>query len=121
MFDFKNAKEVPGNLFIAVLEQAGEGCDHTIACGVKVVNMRANTPDEAVEEAKEIAQDYQSVENRLKSLKIIAVASTLNAPLDSWYAKFEQDRKDLEQQLEEINQRQRDEAEFERLRVKLNK
>lgn len=104
--------------YVAVLTQAGEGCDYTIACGTKVVDLDATSPPAAVEAAKELAHGYRG-DNALKSLKILAVVGTLNAPLTEWYAKFDRDREDLARQLADIEERDADLAALRQLEERL--
>jgi hypothetical protein len=41
------------------VKQSGQGCDYTIACGQKLINLKATTVEDAVEEAKKtLVDDY---------------------------------------------------------------
>lgn len=47
--------------FKLYLKQAGEGCDYTIGCGSKMIDLEATTKEQAIKEAKdEIAERTHS-------------------------------------------------------------
>ena len=80
------------NQYLALLTQAGEGCDYTIHCGTKIVSLRAETKPEAIEEAKVLLRNYTG-DRRLSKLSILEVAASLAAPVDTWYSEIaKQDR-----------------------------
>ena len=79
------------NMFFAHIKQSGEGCDYTIACGEKVVKLRANSMANAQEEVRSmLAHDYTARGDRhLESAIIYEVSDTFPVPVDAWYAELE--------------------------------
>jgi hypothetical protein len=100
--------------FVAVLKQAGDGCDYTIACGTEVVTLDATTADEAVVAARTLLREYQG-ERGLESMQILALAGSFSAPVDTWYREFNSEAQDA------VNAKQRrtDYAELVRLHERL--
>ena len=83
-------------MYLAVLYQAGEGCDYTIACGTKVIQLDAQTWDDAVAEAQQtIIGEYRD-DRTLSRMRIVEVTRHFEAPVRAWYADL--DRAELEEQ-----------------------
>ena len=100
-------------MFIAVLKQRGEGCDYTIECGVKVVQLKSQTWEAAIEEAHwEIAWEYRDEYHALESLEVFEVAQRYEAPIDEWYAGF--DDAEAAQEAEDAKEQRR--LQYERLK-----
>jgi succinate dehydrogenase/fumarate reductase-like Fe-S protein len=76
--------------YIAVLYQAGEGCDHTIACGTKMVPLKATTSQEAVAESKRLLAEYCD-ERSLRAMHIFEVTRSLVVPVDQLYQELEEE------------------------------
>jgi hypothetical protein len=81
-------------MFIAVLKQCGEGCDYTIGCGVKVVELDVRTLDEAKAEARRaLKEDYsQDYEQCLEHFTIFEVSSRFEVPVNAWYADIRNEK-----------------------------
>lgn len=101
------------------IKQRGEGCDHTIACGQKLVELGAKTREEAVVEASRELEiwHHEKVENydeklAASALLLVSVLD-LNSVLVSNTEKYRKECLD--------RQRGGKEAEFERLRKELGK
>jgi succinate dehydrogenase/fumarate reductase-like Fe-S protein len=73
-----------------MLYQAGEGCDHTIACGTKMVQMKARTSQEAVIESKQLLAEYRG-EQSLRAMHIFEVTRSLVVPVDELYQQLDED------------------------------
>ena len=72
--------------YMALIEQDGEGCDYSIACGRDWIILKShNTEDAKSELSQKIAEEYQD-ERRLKSAIILEVANTLVVQLSDVYA-----------------------------------
>lgn len=100
--------------FVALLKQAGDGCDYTIECGTKVVTLDAATAEEAVVAARELLREYRD-ESALESMQILALAGSFAAPVDTWYKEFKAEADDAVA----AKQRMTDYAELMRLHEKL--
>lgn len=74
--------------YIAVLQQFGEGCDYTIACGTQMVPLKAATPDEAIAECKELLKEYRD-ERSLSSMYIFETTRSLKVPVDELYKEMD--------------------------------
>jgi hypothetical protein len=101
-------------MFIAVLKQCGEGCDYTIGCGVKVVELQACTWDEAKVEARHaLAEDYsQAYDHCLEGFTIFEVSSRFDVPVNAWYADISREEADRNAGREKEKRR----LEYERLK-----
>lgn len=89
-----------GARFIAYLEQQGEGCDYTIGCGVRLVELGGSTRDEAIDELRRMIFDDGSgygpdADYRLKSIAFYEVADADHIPIDRWYADYEAEQRRL--------------------------
>ena len=82
-------------MFIALLKQSGEGCDYSIACGRKWVELEATTLPQALDEvhalifgtAEEDYEDgsYNSYEFSLSEATILEVSNLHVVPVKVWY------------------------------------
>lgn len=98
----------------AYLFQEG-GCDYTIGCGCKVVDIKATTMEEAKKEILEII-DYYSIDN-LDSVEIYEISEVFEVDLDEIKNNIEKEEdniKFMQKELEELK-------EFERLKNKYGK
>lgn len=102
-------------MFIALLKQAGEGCDYTIACGKTYVKLAATDWDSAMEEAKELVRENYTGDRALSDFALLDVAGAKEVDVDAWYAEFEED----ERREREAKDATKDRAELERLAKKL--
>lgn len=108
-----------GARFIAYLEQAGEGCDYTIACGKRLYELSGSTREEAIESLRKMIFEDGSgygaeSDYRLKRITLYEVADTDGIPINEWYAEYETNQKRLA--LEAASAQER--ALYDRLRQK---
>jgi hypothetical protein len=108
-----------GARFIAYLEQASEGCDYTIGCGVLLIPIGGNTREEAVAELKQMIFEDGSgygphSDYRLERITLYEVADTAGIPIKEWYAEHEAEQKRAA--LEQASAAER--AQYDRLRQK---
>ena len=59
--------------FKAYLIQDGEGCDYTIACGKKVIDIDATDLDSAYDKLFEIIEEEYTGDNQLKSVELYEI------------------------------------------------
>lgn len=103
--------------YIAILGQEGEGCDHTIGCGLATYQFEAEIAVAVGNKLREIVRDnYNHDDTKLKSLIYFEVASTFEVDLNLWYSKFEEEEKAMRKQIETREEL----AELERLKKKYN-
>jgi len=76
--------------YIAVLQQAADGCDYTIACGTRLVLLEATTPNGALAECKGLLAEY-SGEQALRSMTLFETTRSLNVPVDQFYKELAAD------------------------------
>ena len=92
--------------YIAYIKQDGEGCDYTIACGYKLIELRGGTIEEAREDLMkrmsphgwddEDDEDYDtsySGEQALESATIYEVTSEEEFDTDEFYKSFKEREK----------------------------
>ena len=99
----------------AHLNQGAQGCDYSIGCGEKVIELSATTFEVAVQELIEkIKEEYSHEERQIESAKLFEVETIGILDIKSIYAKIESDRVIESQILKEAKER----GEFERLKAK---
>ncbi|MFH2020098.1 MAG: hypothetical protein ABIJ34_01710 [archaeon] len=105
------------NKYIAYIKQEGEGCDYTIACGEKVIEIDENNWREAhVNLVKLILEDYNDDETRLRSAILVEIAKHKEINLDLIYAEAEAEAKREYENREELNEK----SEYNRLKKKFD-
>jgi hypothetical protein len=99
--------------------QKGEGCGYTIACGERLVYLTSSNKEDAIKEASEVIQgSFYYPEQRLKSA-ILYEMTEEGLELDT--RRIYEDLRFKEEEQKEVQQRKRDEEEFERLKKRLGK
>jgi hypothetical protein len=96
--------------FIAVLTQAGEGCDYTIGCGIKVIDLESENFNDAMEELTSLIQEEYTGDISLSSAILYKVESKENMNLSEIYSKKEEAqnlRKDSELESKEREEYER--------------
>jgi hypothetical protein len=102
--------------FVAILK-SNEGCDHSISCGVKAIQLDASDVKHAGVILKQIVKtDFNAAETKLSSLSFFEVKERYSVDLNKWYAEIEQE----EAKSRENAEKERELAEFERLKKKYN-
>jgi len=75
--------------YIAYIKQEGEGCDYTIACGETVIEIIADTLDNAWDKLLEQIEENYSGERSLESCVLYEVSNTEYMNLDKVYKHIE--------------------------------
>lgn len=99
--------------WLAVLRQASEGCDYTIGCGVKTLELDGypGDPLEALEAFKsEIYLDDEGRcvwmhESALRSVTLHRVVATVEVPIEEWDAEEDARAEAAELEAEEAEER----------------
>lgn len=100
--------------YIAHLSQ-GQGCDYTIGCGQVVIDIEANSFEEAQQKLEqEICENYSHMETMLAYAKLYEVSNMLKINVPEIYDRLEADRE--KERKEEKEKKEREE--FERLKAK---
>lgn len=87
------------------------GCDYTIACGYKLIDLEATEHDAAVAELRRlITTEYQG-DIQLSNATLLHVTETQSMPVSLWYQDHEKGR----QFQEKLKQEQADRELYERL------
>ncbi len=98
--------------YIAMIHEPG-GCDYTMECGTDVLELKAKSMKEAINELEEIIFRYEDPEyeesegcytgeHELSKATIFEVSDKVKINLGSWYKKFEKYKKKLENEEEEL-------------------
>ena len=99
--------------FVAYIKQQGEGCDYTIACGYKLINLKAASYVAALQELTNIIKEnYSEDDYRLSSVTLIEVANKWKIDVDKIYLNMESEIESNEIENKNI----RDYAEYQRLK-----
>jgi len=99
--------------------KGGGGCDYTIACNEKLVQLNATTEEEAWKEAKETWL-YLGGDHQIEEGILLEAGRGWAIPVDEWSEPNEKELKELErQEMEDLLQKT--EAEAAALREKLGK
>ncbi len=104
-----------------LMEQDG-GCDYTIGCGIALIDLEAQTLEEATEEAEEFFMHEDNQHYLMSDDRRIAKASLIQddndfLPILSWKTRLEY----RQGQEESIRQEKKELAELERLKKKYEK
>ena len=108
----------PNTRYWMLLVEEGEGCGHTIGCGLRAHPLRATTRDEAEKEARDEADDYFGClsENPSHEIsRVVLITACEFLPLAQWRA----DKTNERTQERAREQEARDLAELKRLQRKL--
>lgn len=102
----------------AYLKQKGEGCDYTIGCARTVIDLKANSMEEATTKLEEILTesyiDYYHKTSMIESAEIFEVNSVINFDIEA----FDTKQKEIARQAAIAKKEAKERAEFERLRQK---
>ena len=104
-----------------LIEEQSGGCDYTIGCGIRITKLNANDLGTAMVTAdKEIGSSWQAIdEHGIDKARLLEVNQTLD--LSQFLDGRAAERKSHKRIADEQAQKQKDEAEFERLKQKLGK
>lgn len=93
----------------------GQGCDYTIGCGLRVIDITANSMEDAKQKlAETIAEEYSYDEGRLEKAELYEVEQVFVMDLKAIYQKVADDRNAEKQREKDAKEK----AEFERLKSK---
>jgi hypothetical protein len=102
--------------YIALIQQKGEGCDYTIACGKDWLFIEAEDDDgAAMRLLSEISENYTG-ERKLKSATLIKVLASVELPIAEFYKSLDEENAAVFATVEKQKRR----AEYERLKAEFN-
>ena len=107
-------------MFTAYLEQSGEGCDYTIACGKKLVLLQSSSRGDAIDELKSLLFGegrFYGSDTDFEKITLYKVESSEVLPYQEW--KREECEKEKAAALQ--FKAQLELAEYERLKAKFGK
>lgn len=85
----------------AYLYQEG-GCDYTIGCGIRVIDIEASNIEEAHSKLKEeILENYNFSETRLAECELYEVNQVIICDVEDWYDEFAKEKSERDQKLKE--------------------
>ncbi len=113
MKHLKLFENLTNSKFIAVIHQDG-GCDYTIECGTKVLDLESNDIDNAINELSSIIEEEYTGERELSEIKLYEIASEHPVNLDEIYNNI----KNKKQSSTDRENDDKEKAEFERLSKK---
>ena len=108
--------------FLICLKQSTEGCDYTIGCGMKFEVIEASSLEDAKEkviypEGLEENSIFENTDISYDDIKIVSMEHVFNLDVEGMEEQILKKRREKEEE----EKRLEDEAEFERLKRKLNK
>jgi hypothetical protein len=101
--------------FIAVLHQSG-GCDYTIECGTKVIELDSGNIDSATDEINSIIEDEYTGEMSLSEVTLYEIKGKHDINLKDIYNNIKSKRKSAS----DLGNDKKERSEFERLSKKFN-
>jgi hypothetical protein len=108
--------------YVALINEDGEGCDYTIACGQTFIQLEARKPEDIRSEIMEIFDDHgmgpdheSNEDDPFDTIHVVEVSKVLSFSRDKVFSEDIERRKESEAEEE----RRRDEAELKRLTRKL--
>lgn len=97
-------------LYIALVEEKGEGCDYTIDCGKTWWMIEAdNMTLAALKVSDMLAEDYWGdglVENRFEYIKLLEISSIEVLPIVKWHDELTRTYRDVERAKQEVEERE---------------
>ncbi|HMT02306.1 MAG TPA: hypothetical protein PKD00_03200 [Burkholderiales bacterium] len=101
----------------AYLQQDGIGCDYTIGCSQTVIDIKANSMEEArLKLELEIQENYSHYDMRLKNAELYDVVQVISLNMNHIYTQYDKAKNKEIQLLKEEKERE----EYERLKAKYN-
>jgi hypothetical protein len=101
--------------YMAYLQQHGEGCDYTIACGKELIPLKGDNLTEAAKDLRRIIEEEgYTGERRLKDVVLLEIDNFISMDINLIYNEI---KKEQERQVDEGN-REAELAELERLKRK---
>jgi hypothetical protein len=101
-------------IYKAYLKQCGEGCDYTIGCAQRVIEIEAQSIDEAKQKLYQEIEENYTGELELELCELYEINEVVVCDLKEWYKRIDDAEYAIEQQRKEDLERK----EFERLKAK---
>lgn len=98
----------------AYLKQAGEGCDHTIACAQLLIDVPGENSDEAIKNLKELILEQYTDYQKLESAMLLIVENAVTIDIDKLYT----DAAEINAKDKAAISEQKELEEYERLQTK---
>lgn len=98
----------------AYLKQSGEGCDYTIGCGRTVIDIDANTVEEALHKLRCTVIEQYTGEQELESCELYEIREVIICDVQKWYDAD----KELVANEERCKLDKQERLEYERLKAK---
>ena len=93
----------------------GQGCDYTIGCGQKLIDLKATSLDEAQAEVFSLLKEAYSYEEwRMESVEVLQVQEVFPIAVEYFYNILDSN----ERKREMLKREQKEKEEFERLKAK---
>jgi hypothetical protein len=103
------------SVYWLLIRQEGTGCDYSIACGEKFIQLKAQNEEDALAEAAKTWEYYGGDrENKIESIKILEVQKEIDLDIDGLVSKA----KEAERKCQEKQKEAQEKAEYERLKKK---
>lgn len=105
-------------MYIAYLEQLGEGCDYTIGCGRRIELLESNNDADVLKELKElILENYNNDETKLEKISLYKIEKEIEISVEGWYQEYD----DLENKIKKEEQEKEEKKLLEQLKNKYEK
>lgn len=104
-------------IYKAYIVQKGEGCDYTIACGKRMLNLQATTWDSALIELKNIIKEEYTADWELQSAELFEISKSVSLDTERIY----DDLAWAKQQDEDVTREAIEREEYNRLKAKYEK
>jgi len=101
-------------IYKAYLRQSGEGCDYTIGCAQTVINIDAQSIDDAKQKLYHVIEENYTGERELELCELYEINEVITCDLHELYKRIDDAEYAIEQQRKEDLERK----EFERLKAK---
>lgn len=101
-------------IYKAYLRQSGEGCDYTIGCAQTVIEIEAQSIDEAKQKLYQKIEEIYTGEWELELCELYEINEVVICDLKEWYKRIDDAEYAIEQQRKEDLERK----EYERLKAK---
>lgn len=103
----------------AILRQEG-GCDYSIGCGISIIDLTADTWNDAIDELKDYLKENHSryVEVRLENVTLLELTDSKEIDMERFYKEYDEEVEAEKQKQKAIKKEKRDKREYERLKAK---
>lgn len=101
-------------VYKAYLKQRGEGCDYTIGCAQTIIEIEAQSIDEAKQKLYQKIKENYSGEQKLELCELYEINTVVVCDLKEWYKRINNAEYVIQQKRKDDLERK----EFERLKAK---